>query len=266
MGSPPCEWGRGRNSETESETTLTHAFYMQEKELTIGEWAATGELNVTLARAGAEQCTEPSCPVAQVNWYEALRFANRYSAWKGKPECYTLQGCGPDAGPGPFGCTNVSAVNTSVYDCDGYRLPTEAEWEYAVRAGTRSPTFAGPLTPIPPPADPTDCSTQPIIEPFAWYCANSGGRTHPVGQKSPNPWGLLDLLGNVLEHTSDMYTGIGHKPARRVDPGALIVPGDSTPLRGGSALLAPRNTRSAGHIGFTRLATDGGLRLVRTAK
>ncbi|MBK6696497.1 MAG: formylglycine-generating enzyme family protein [Myxococcales bacterium] len=269
MGSPPCEWGRGRFSETESETTLTHAFYMQEKELTIAEWGATGEPNVTLMRdAGVAQCVEASCPVAQVNWYEALRFANKYSAWKGLPECYRVEGCTSDAGTGVYGptCANVSVIGPSVYDCTGYRLPTEAEWEYAARAGSRTATYAGSLAPTPPPASPSDCSVQNVLEPISWYCANAGGVTHPGGQKAPNAWGLFDMAGNVGEYTSDLFVGIAYAPARRVDPGGTLIDGAASPMRGGGAIGTPRGMRSANRYDIPRIGALGGLRLVRTAK
>ena len=103
-----------------------------------------------------------------------------------------------------------------------YRLPTEAEWEYACRAGTETPRYHHDLDTI------------------AWYTANSNGHTHPVGQKVPNAWGLYDMLGNVSEwchHGGREYTAAGV-----VDPtgaGALRV------IRGGSWGEAARDVRAA---------------------
>ena len=70
---------------------------------------------------------------------------------------------------------------------DHYRLPTEAEWEYAARAGANGERYA------------------PNLDAIAWYGGNSGGRTHPVGMKAPNGWGLHDMLGNVWEHVQDWH-------------------------------------------------------------
>jgi formylglycine-generating enzyme required for sulfatase activity len=82
-------------------------------------------------------------------------------------------------------------------DCQGYRLPTEAEWEYAARAGTQTAFHTGGITD-------TVCN-DPNLDAAGWYCGNSGDRTHRVGEKQANAWGLYDMHGNVFEWVQDWY-------------------------------------------------------------
>src|SRR5262249_34183865 len=120
----------------------------------------------------------------------------------------------------------------------GYRLPTEAEWEYACRAGTTTSRFFG--------------SSPALLDKYGWYVHNSDGLTHPVGQLKPNDWGLFDLYGNVWEWCADLHEG---KRGARV-------------LRGGSFAMHASRLRSA-----ERYASSGddayphaGLRVVRTCR
>ena len=125
---------------------------------------------VTGARPSAS--TGDDLPVEGVSWWDAVRFCNALSARDGLTPAYDLDEAAERAG--------WDAV------ADGYRLPAEAEWEHACRAGTTGPRY-GPLDEV------------------AWYRGNSGERVHPVGTRAPNGWGLYDLLGNVWDWCWDVY-------------------------------------------------------------
>lgn len=131
--------------------------------LTQGEYAdMTGEW------PGAT-CGE-RLPVEGVSWRDAIRFCNTLSEHAGLASAYRMDG-------------DDVAWDTSA---NGYRLPTEAEWERACRAGTTGPRYGA-------------------LDAIAWYRDNSDGRPHEVGGKEPNPWGLYDTLGNVWEWCWDLY-------------------------------------------------------------
>ena len=122
----------------------------------------------------------------------------------------------------------------NIYDCPGYRLPTEAEWEYAYRAGTTTAFYNGPITNC----DGSDAKANAI----GWYDANSGATTHPVGQKQANDWGLYDMAGNVWEWCHDWWqTSLGSSAV--TDPVGSGT--DSRTARGGSCTFRAGALRAA---------------------
>jgi formylglycine-generating enzyme required for sulfatase activity len=151
-------------------------------------------------------------PANYLDWFEAVELCNRLSTRQGYRPCYKRQG------------------NTVLWDreADGYRLPTEAEWEYAARAGTTTRWGCGDA--------PTDLGRH------AWYAVNAGGGVHPVGTKAPNPWGFFDMAGNVYEWCWDRY---GPYPAEAVADPAGPADGAVHVLRGGAYWGGARVLRSA---------------------
>jgi formylglycine-generating enzyme required for sulfatase activity len=150
MGSPSSEPGRNVD-EKQHQVTLTKGFYMQTTEVTQGQWRAIMENNPSKFK----NCGD-NCPVENVSWNDAQAFIRKLNREEG---------------------TNR------------YRLPTEAEWEYAARAGSTTAFYSG-------------VSDDGLGE-YAWYRSNSGKKTHPVADKEPNDWGLFGMYGNVWEWCQD---------------------------------------------------------------
>ena len=195
MGAPWCEPGRARTANDPVQVTLTHAFRIGQFELTQREWVAQGLPNRSgLMPDGTGDCIGDDCPASSMTWFEALAFTNRLSTNEGLPECYELSECSGGLGDG-MNCNTVRFTDASIFDCRGYRLPTGAEWEYAARAGTKTSFYTGDF----PATSKMSCSGDDVLLPIAWYCANAGPLTHPVGQKTPNDWGLYDVIGNAAE-------------------------------------------------------------------
>jgi len=223
----------GQADEKPVHTVRLDAFWMDRHPVTQAQYQRLMGVNPSRRKGRANN------PVEQVTWANAARYCNARSHEEGLDPCYDL----------------------STWRCDlsagGYRLPTEAEWEYACRAGTRSTWFFG---------DKPD-----RLQIYAWYKANSGKRPRPVARKSPNPWGLCDMVGNVWQWCNDTYRVDYYKTSpSRNPPGAAR--GDFKVVRGGSWDSPPSRCRSSARFkenpAFVRACfgrDEYGFRCVRNA-
>ena len=185
---------------------ISRAFELGKHEVTQAEWEAVMGSNPS----SFDECGG-DCPVERVSWDDVQEFIGRLNTLEGEAR---------------------------------YRLPTEAEWEYAARAGTGGDRYGEDLDAI------------------AWHRGNSGGGTHPVGQKAPNAWGLHDMLGNVWEWVQDWY---GPYPGGSVTDPQGPAAGSARVSRGGSWLSGARNCRASIRDGITPGIRDFnlGFRLLR---
>ena len=179
--------------EVQHTVTLTRGFWMSDHQVTQGEY-------VDVMGSNPSNFTGlSSLPVESVSWDEAAEF------------CQKL--------------TELQRVEEIIPDGWGWRLPTEAEWEYAARAGTKGARYGK-------------------LDLIAWYEKNSGGKTHSVKQKAPNAWGLYDMIGNVEEWCLDFFGKYPARPAK--DPkGSKYTPGDFHVFRGGCWDSSADSARSA---------------------
>jgi len=220
MGSPAGEEGRERE-ETQHEVVLSRGFLLGEAPVTQAEYAAVVGTNPSLFQ-------DQDGPVEWVSWFDAVSFCNALSRRVGLEAAYVVNG---------------NAVTWRGPSCPGFRLPTEAEWEYACRAGTTGVRHGN-------------------LDAVAWYDGNSGGSTHPVRQKRPNPWGLHDTLGNVWEWCWDWHCG--YPPGVAADP---LGPGSgSTRVARGGAWSNDAQCARAAYRGYGDPGGRGGFLGFRLAR
>ncbi len=205
MGGPAAKPGRWTVEGTQHQVTLTQGYYMQKTEVTQGQWEAVMGSNPSrFSSCGSD------CPVENVSWYRVQDF--------------------------------ISALN-AIEGTDRYALPTEAQWEYAARAGTNTSFANGDITQY---DNMWVCNYDAKLDAIGWYCYNSNRRTHQVSQKIPNAWGLYDMHGNVWEWVADFY---GNYPSSAVIDPMGPSSGTFRVIRGGSFANFARRCRSAYRIG-----------------
>jgi len=279
MGSPAEEIGRGENEDREW-TTVSRPVFMQRTELTQGQWrevmdahnaaygTSYGVAPSYFGRPGTGmRCIDDACPVERVSWYDALTYANALSRLEGLEPCYTLSGCQQIGDAGSGACSGGGETcDSSGYACDlvtfagasctGYRLPTEAEWEHAARAGTLTANYIGDV-----PDELTGCD-QDQPRSIAWYCGMGESRTRQVGLLTPNVWGLYDMLGNVDELTWNHYAASHEGGTDPLGPAT----GTNRAVRGGNWGNGARTMRTARRSSRPPSGRYSyiGLRLVRT--
>ena len=189
MGSPDHEGGR-YDDETLHRVVFTNGFWIGETEVTQELWQKVMGSNPSFRKSGGRY------PVENVSW-------NEYNVFLGK-------------------------LNDLAPEGWSFSFPTEAQWEYACRAGSNEP-YGG----------------SGFLDEMGWYTYNSGGRTHPVAQKKPNDWGIYDMHGNVLEWCEDWYGSYPEDGETDGHDSADSPHGDSRVLRGGSSWRDARFCRSA---------------------
>ncbi len=233
MGSPEREMGRSRNEGPRRNVGISRDFYISRYETTYGQFMefindtgydgrAEGEVDGEFlerwkARPWWTVPTGENSPVTYVSWYSAVRFCNWLSAKEGRPLVYEINEGGDVRMVNPFG--------------GGYRLPTEAEWEYAARAGTKTAYSFGDK-----PDKRGEYSL--IANVVRWHYAPVD-----VGSFKPNPWGLYDMHGNVAELCWDRYSR-DYSDAAAVDPSGPEE-GGRRAVRGGSSWVQFWYRRSA---------------------
>lgn len=210
------------NEQPAHKVNITHEFQISKYEITQKIWQLVMNSNPSKIKSD-------NLPLMNVTWYEAINFCNKLSKLYGYDTVY------------------IKSANSYTYDttASGFRLPTEAEWEYTCRAGSGS-----------------DFPGSGKIEDIAWYNGNSAYNPHPVGTKNPNDWGIYDMNGNAWEWCWDWYSPDYYQSSPASDPLGPST-GSRHVLRGGSCSDGASFARSANRTFPAKDFSNCGFRIVK---
>jgi formylglycine-generating enzyme required for sulfatase activity len=239
IGSPQGERGRSDNDEDQREAQIDYVFAVATKLVTVGEFKKC----LPDFQYQKQYSPGEDTPINNVSWYDAARYCNWLSEKEGIAKdqwCYERDAKG-DYGEG-------MKVKANYEKLSGYRLPCEAEWEDACRAGTITAWSHG--------------SDESVLGQYGWYSMNSGRTMHPVGWLKPNGLGLFDMHGNAWQWCQEVYVEKGNKDITDVKNK------DSRVLRGGSFDVGAGYVRSAYRTGLVPVHRPNGFgfRVARTIK
>ncbi len=187
----------------------------------MDQYEVTQEVYQRVLGANPSRRKNPRNPVEQVTWSAAVKFCNARSVREGLKPCYD---------------TNTWACD---FSASGYRLPTEAEWEYACRSGSTTAFYFG--------------DNPQELKSFAWFEGNSQLKPHPAAQRKPNAWGLYDMAGNVWEWCNDFYGAKYYRESPQDNPRGPKQ-GEKRVLRGGAW-----SSRAANCASWARNCDEAGL-------